>query len=424
MTEGIRPTHHSAVMDVPEPVLRAMRAALHGVAEQTIEAVTTEVPAYRGSLDAQARATLAQAVELALSGFLALAAEEQDPSAPLTPVLQGAYALGRGEAHGGRSMDALLTAYRVGARVAWRGMAGKAAAAGLPADSLVSFAELVFAYIDQLSAASVSGHADELAVEGRARQRHLERLAHGLVTGATEEALTAAAQRASWTPPATLVAVVLSDEHVDDVLARIDPRTLQPLEDVPGLGAGEAVLLVPQPGDRFVAGLARGLAGAPSVVGPARPWLEAHRSFARALRAWRLGVTDPRAATALPAGPGEDDQGVPRLIVHADDVLAELVISADPDALADLRARALEPLSGLRPAQADRLTETLRSWLLHRGRRDEVAAHLFVHPQTVRYRMGQIRELFGDRLDDPRAVLELTIALGMAEGGAIRPALP
>ena len=416
MADGIRPTHQGAVMHVPEPVLRAMRAALHGVALQTIEAVATEVPGYRGSLDAQARSTLAQAVELALSGFLALAAEEQDPSAPLTPVLQGAYALGRGEARSGRSMDALLTAYRVGARVAWRGMAGEAAAAGLPADSLVSFAELVFAYIDQLSAASVSGHADELAVEGRARQRHLERLAHGLVTGAPEESLAAAAQRAGWTPPATVVAVVLPDEHVDDVLARIDPRTLQPLEDVPGLGPGEAVLLVPHGGDRFGTGLARGLAGAPAVVGPARPWLEAHRSFARAVRAWRLGVAGPRADAALPGGPGEVDQRTTGLIVHADDVLAELVITADPEALADLRTRALAPLSELRPAQVDRLTETLRSWLLHRGRRDQVAAALFVHPQTIRYRMGQIRELFGDRLDDPRAVLELTIALGMPEG--------
>ena len=35
-----------------------------------------------------------------------------------------------------------------------------------------------------------------------------------------------------------------------------------------------------------------------------------------------------------------------------------------------------------------------------------------MHPQTVRYRMGQLRELYGDRLDDPATVLELTLALG------------
>ena len=42
------------------------------------------------------------------------------------------------------------------------------------------------------------------------------------------------------------------------------------------------------------------------------------------------------------------------------------------------------------------LVETLRAWLLHHGRRDRVAAELFVHPQTVRYRMTQLRELYGD----------------------------
>jgi DNA-binding PucR family transcriptional regulator len=88
-----------------------------------------------------------------------------------------------------------------------------------------------------------------------------------------------------------------------------------------------------------------------------------------------------------------------------------LVLTADPEALADLRARALAPLADLRPAVADKLTDTLRSWLLHHGRREDVAAELFVHPQTVRYRMGQIRELYGDRLDDPATVVELTIAL-------------
>ena len=43
---------------------------------------------------------------------------------------------------------------------------------------------------------------------------------------------------------------------------------------------------------------------------------------------------------------------------------------------------------------------------------DDIAAALFVHPQTVRYRMTQLRELYGQRLEDPRTVLELLIALG------------
>jgi DNA-binding PucR family transcriptional regulator len=58
------------------------------------------------------------------------------------------------------------------------------------------------------------------------------------------------------------------------------------------------------------------------------------------------------------------------------------------------------------------LIETLRAWLLNVGRRDAVAAQLFIHPQTVRYRMGQVREAYGERLNDPAEVLKLVVALG------------
>jgi len=43
--------------------------------------------------------------------------------------------------------------------------------------------------------------------------------------------------------------------------------------------------------------------------------------------------------------------------------------------------------------------------------RDVVAAELGVHPQTVRYRLRQLRELFGTRLEDPEARFELSLAL-------------
>ena len=69
------------------------------------------------------------------------------------------------------------------------------------------------------------------------------------------------------------------------------------------------------------------------------------------------------------------------------------------------------PLADLRPSTAEKLTDTLRSWLLNHGRRDAVAEELFVHAQTVRYRVGQLREIYGDRLEDPAFVLDATLAL-------------
>ena len=62
---------------------------------------------------------------------LASSDRSSDPGTPLAPALEGAYALGRGEARSGRTMDALLAAYRVGARVSWRELSATAVEAGL-----------------------------------------------------------------------------------------------------------------------------------------------------------------------------------------------------------------------------------------------------------------------------------------------------
>jgi PucR C-terminal helix-turn-helix domain len=372
-----------------------LQARLPEVAEHTIAGVMDEVPSYAGAFGGPLGANIEQAVQMALAGFLRLASRgrEADAGTPLSPALEGAYALGRGEARSGRSADALLSAYRVGARVAWRELAATAVAGGVPADTVASFAELVFAYIDELSAASVAGHADELETTGRVRQRYLDRLGVGLLRGDPADALVDAAERADWKPAKTLTAVLLPESQVRPVLGLVDGRTLHPTEEVDTLPDGLAVLLVPDAGGRSRARVLRTVAGRNAVVGPSRPWLETRASYVRALR-------------ALPLRTGAES-------IDTEEHLAALVLSADPQALADLRDQVLEPLADLRPAVADKLVATLRAWLLHHGRRDDVAGALFVHPQTVRYRLGQLRELYGDRLEDPETVLALTLALGV-----------
>ena len=88
-------------------------------------------------------------------------------------------ALGRGEMRAGRSLESLLSAYRIGARVAWRRFAAAGVAAGLEPDTLYLLAESIFAYIDVLSAESAEGHALEqsaAASEAQLRRRRLVRM--------------------------------------------------------------------------------------------------------------------------------------------------------------------------------------------------------------------------------------------------------
>ncbi|WP_246855640.1 PucR family transcriptional regulator [Nocardioides xinjiangensis] len=371
-------------------VAEALRAQLAEVADRAVLTIIDEVPSYAGALSGRMGEVIRNAVQLALGGFLTLATR-QHGNAPKAPAIEGAYQLGRGEARSGRTVEALLAAYRVGARVAWRDMADAAVGAGIAPAQLARFAELVFAYIDELSAASVAGHTDELESSGRVRQRNLERLARALLTGAPADAVNAAAERADWVPPGALTAVVLPESQVSHALTALDPLTLQPTDDVAGLPDGHALLLVPTTGSATARRtLLQSLRGTDAVVGPGVPWLEAAASYRRTLRCAALGLDG---------------------LVDSDDHLAALVLSADPSAREDLRARVLAPLADLRPATAEKLTDTLRSWLLHHGRREAVAEELFVHAQTVRYRVGQLREVYGDRLEDPAFVLDATLAL-------------
>ena len=378
---------------LPGPVTRALRAELAGVSDHAVDVIMAEVPAYTNAWQGSMGHTIANAVRQALDGFVTIASRSGDDVVPRSLAVEGAYALGRGEARSGRSMDALLAAYRVGARVAWHELSRTAVAAGLGAEDLGRFAELVFAYIDELSATSVAGHADELATSGRVRQRYLEHLARQLLNGASTEVLHASAERADWVPPQTLTAVLLPSSQARSALSGLDERTLQGEAIVPGHAEGDVVVLLIPDVHRGRMALLRRLRDRGAVVGPPRPWQQVRSSYLRAVR----------VSTAL---------SVTEATVDTEAQLASLVLTADPEALADLRARVLAPLESVRASSRERLTETLRSWLLHLGRRDAVAEALFVHPQTVRYRVAQLRELYGERLDDPAWVRDLIVALG------------
>lgn len=375
---------------LPPEIAERLREVVPTVADAAVAAIIEGVPSYANALSGPMGETISRAVQLALGGFLSLAGRS-DASAPQPAAIEAAYQLGRGEARSGRTMEALLAAYRIGARVSWRDMSREVVKHGIGSVQMSRFAELVFAYIDALSAASVSGHSDELHSTGQLRQRNLVRLVRALLSGAEPEAVSAAAERAGWAPPGALTAVLLPESQLASALSAVDPATLHHTEDVAALPPGTGLLLVPTSGSPSSrSALLRHLRGTDAVVGPAVTWLEAAASFDRALRCHALGLEG---------------------LVDTDEHLAALVLASDPAARAALRARVLAPLAGLRPTSADKLTETLRAWLLHHGRREAVAEALFVHPQTVRYRVGQLREAYGDLLDDPDFVLDATLAL-------------
>ena len=60
------------------------------------------------------------------------------------------------------------------------------------------------------------------------------------------------------------------------------------------------------------------------------------------------------------------------------------------------------------------LLETLRTWFAEKGSTSAAAARLYVHRNTVRYRLRRIEELTGEDLTDPAASGRVLLALEAA----------
>lgn len=387
-------------LDLSAPTVAELRAALPDVSRRTVDAITTEVAEYRGGLDTTTATPIGSAVEFALASFLHMVTDETriEAAAPPGPMLEAAYELGRGEAASGRTMEALLAAYRVGARVAWDDLAAILVRRLAPAAMVARFAEFVFTYIDELSSASVAGHRDEMAGSERVREQQRERLAQALLSDEPVEQVMVHAGLADWSIPETITVVVLRTAQVGNLARLVGPNTLRLAGDgVAGLPSEDLTVLLVPDAHRSRSALHAALAGRGAVIGPTRPVGDARVSYLRVLRVMKLVPVRGDAA------------------IDTEDHLVDLVLNADAESLHDLRVRVLQPLADVRVATADRLIETLRSWLLHQGRRGDVAAHLNVHPQTVRYRMNQLRDVFGDRLTDPDEVLELLVAVAIPD---------
>jgi hypothetical protein len=365
------------------------------VGEEIIDAIAAEVPAYARPLEGDFGDGVRRGVDEALRRFLLIIDDGPDYAPDLSTSRDVYVRLGRGEFRAGRSLDNLLSAYRVGAKVSWRRLAEVATArGGLDADGLVSLAETVFAYIDGICAASAEGYALAQSAAAGEQERLRDRLGELLVFGADAETVERTARAASVRLPTRLTAVLVPGCVGRPLAPRLPP-------DSPRTTEGDDVWVFVDdtgyPARR--PRLAGELAGLGAVIGPAVPLADAALSAERARFA-----RDARAAGRLPAAAADDP-------LFTDDHLGALLLARDSGLLADLARRRLAPLVGLPPRTRDRLAETLLHWLALRGQRRLVADRLHVHPQTVRYRVNQLRALFGPVLEDPDARFELELVL-------------
>ncbi|MEV4672011.1 MULTISPECIES: helix-turn-helix domain-containing protein [Actinomadura] len=368
-----------------------MRPHLDEVADDMILEIQTRVREYDRPGDGSYSGTLRLAVERVLHFFVDRVGDPAHDPAPVTDFFR---AIGRGEAGEGRSLDAMQTAMRVGGMVAWRRMTEGAEALKVSPRTLGAVGEVLMQFQDELAHAAAEGFSQAKAAVAGEMQRRRKRLLDLLFADppAAQEAIADLAAAAHWPVPRTVAAVALGRHHQDarqpafppDVLADLTRRTPS--------------LIIPDPDGPGRAKLVdRALSGTLAVVGPTVPLMEAARSIQWARKTLSL----------VQRGVIEAESGVIRSVEH----MSTLILFQDEGLITSLADLRLAPLAHLRPSQQDRLAETLLAWLQSGRNANEVAMRLHVHPQTVRYRLRQLEELFGDQLLDPDLRFDLEIVL-------------
>ncbi|PZG01101.1 PucR family transcriptional regulator [Micromonospora deserti] len=363
-----------------------MRPRLAVTVRAVASAVAGATPAFATIDDAKFERDVRAAVQVALERFIDLVGTDQ-PALP--PRFREVFvALGAAEAREDRGPEALLAALRMASRLMLR-MASESLAQVRPVgiEELIDLSDAISAYVDELVAASTDGFALQLREQAGEGDRRRRQLAELLLRGsAPQSVVVAAAAGIGWRDLDAVVPVLLPLDQARDARFRYGA------DGVVAERARDAVLLLRDGPRAARPHLTDALVGRGAVVGPMLGWVQVPEAV-------RLAEV-----TAALVGP---DPGP----VFADDYLAVLALKGEPGALAVLATRRLAPLAQLREAQRQSLLVTLHSWLRHWGSRAAVSAELFVHPQTVSYRLGRLRELLGDDLDDPAVRFELLLVL-------------
>jgi hypothetical protein len=378
------------------------------------------LPVYGALPPEQLRGDVAWMVRRGLSDFAAALGQGRLPGEAQVAVLRDSAAR---RAEEGLPLDAVISAYFIGARVA---VARVTAAAG-PGDTaaLIAVHEMLLTYLELVAGAVTSGYVQELQTSAGERHSARQALLAGLLAG---DPVAAAGTAGVALPAGYLVLGMVLAAHPDEtalgvdqvVAARRKLRRVRTALDQYSRGAAlgsltaeGGVVLLPYDGDPGAAA--------------AQQWAAASAAVERARQACGAPVT----AAVVPAEPAAVAQAAPMAAELADLAvrsgrppglyrLADLAVDYQltrPGPAREHVASLLAPLHG-RPE----LLDTLRAYLAEEVDRHRAARRLQVHPNTVLYRLRKVAELTG--LDATRGADLPTLHAALACRAATRTKRP
>ncbi len=249
--------------------------------------------------------------------------------------------------------------------------------------------EAVLTYAREIAFSAALVYARTAEARGAWDARLEALVVDSLVHGETDDSLRSWASALNWSSsPVTVVVGTIGDEDDEESKGHA-PAGVEPLiEDLRAQARRARLdLLAGVHGNRLilvVGGSDDPIAAAERFAGRFGPGPVIAGPLVRDLRT--ASVSARAALAALRAAPAWPDAPRP---AGADDLLPERALDGDPDAQAVLISDVYEPLLGGGHA----LLDTLTTYLEQGSSLEATARLLFVHPNTVRYRLRRVAEL-------------------------------
>ncbi|WP_246451028.1 PucR family transcriptional regulator [Allostreptomyces psammosilenae] len=267
-----------------------------------------------------------------------------------------------------------------------------------PGDEAV-LREAVLVYAREIAFATARVYAQAAEARGAWDARLEALVVHAVVGGDADESMLSRAAALGWRSPGSVAVLVGnapdgdSELVVDSIRRAARHARLHALTGV----LGERLVVVLGGADdplHAAKALIGQFAAGPVVVGPAVPGLLEATSSAQA------ALAGLRACPAWPDAPRP---------VSADDLLPERALAGDEMARRQLVEDLYSPLKEAGSA----LLDTLSVYLEQAASLEGAARMLFVHPNTVRYRLRRVTDVTGYTPTEARSAFTLRLALAL-----------
>ncbi|CQD17596.1 regulator of polyketide synthase expression [Mycobacterium europaeum] len=381
---------------VPDSVLRRLKQYSGRLATEAVSVMQDRLPFF-ADLEASQRASVALVVQTAINNFVEWM---QDPHSNVSYTAQAFELVPQDLARRialRHSVDMV--------RVTMEFFEEVLPLVARSEDQLTALTVGVLKYSRDLAFTAASAYANAAEARGTWDSRMEASVVDAVVRGDTGPELLSRAAALNWdtTAPATVVVGApapgrdgttgpgdsqRASQHVRDIAARHGRAALT---DVHGTWLVAIVSGQLSPTDKFLGELLTAFSDGPVVIGPTAPMLTAAYHSAS------------EAISGMNAVGGW--RGAPRPVL-ARELLPERALMGDASAIVALHTDVMGPLADAGPT----LIETLDAYLDCGGAIEACARKLFVHPNTVRYRLKRITDFTGRDPTQPRDAYVLRVA--------------